>query len=508
MSQDFNAVPCYLHWTAFSTVNKIQPPLNVTEANMDPFREFIPGIKTKPGNAGLSAKEIRDRKRRRLEREQELQNNNDAKQPTAMPCQPATREGEDSREDSLIDLKCEISFNRWILAERERLKQSKGAEGILQNRAKSMIEERRKLIASQSTVQKLKLQVESFQQEEKEISDNQSSLQTQIKQLEVRHAALKTELERGKAELRMEEKQYAELGSDLAATQESLGQVKTRQNAIKKAKQKKRIEMLQLQKIVDEMRDEATQSENQQSDFIKEIEARKKELESQRDAFASAIRKANSGICRLRETIETLKESKRKEASVHATTLSAADRTFITAKVKLDDLASDNSCTRPSAPPSELKTIYWSPTPKSERKKRARSLISSPDRQEIVKKSECKLVSYGRIETSESSIVSEPHATPVPTSHSRRASFAHLNSKVDSLSRIESTRLVDNRKSSPGEKRHESSKVRKQLIIDAWGMDSLAGCSMEKKVPESSPRSLTYMGHEILRKYRRRSSSD
>lgn len=477
---------------------------------MDPFVSFIPGKKRRPGNAGLSAKELRDRKRKRLEREQALQNDYLIKQQNGIPSSFQTADRKGNEENSHTDPPCEMSSTPGVGPERERRNQPEDYDGILQNRLKSiLLEEQQKFVSSQDYANKLKDQVETFEQEEREVKENRCRLQKQINQLEARRTALTTALEQEKAELRAEENKYAELDSGLVALQETFCQMKSRRETIEKAKQTNRAELMQLEKNVEDIKEEVTKSETIQNDLVKEVEYRKKQLESQRSAFASAIKKANSNIFRLRETIETLKEYNRKEAMEHASTLSVANQTFNTGKVKADKLLSENSCKRPTMPTPELKTVFWSPNPNGKQKIKMNARPISGTIRQDKGENESELRAGGLQATigSESPIAMESYSTPVPRSHSRRA-FVDLKSQGDSLSNLGDSRSVDSRKSPSAEKRRDSGKQRKQPIKEAWKTDSLAGCLFEKELTESSPQSFTYMGHEILRRHRRSSPSE
>jgi DNA repair exonuclease SbcCD ATPase subunit len=446
---------------------------------MEPvFRPFIPAIRKKPGTAGLSAKEIRERKRKRLERER---HNNDATHPLVIVTPPTLLSGEKEIHHSTTALQPDIVVSPVVaLEQHQHQHRSQNCEKIGQDRLQSRPDEETQLL------QDLQIQIQSLEKQERNVS--QDRLQAQIQELEAKRAELSKALEMERAALQLEEKKYLELETDLAGFYQTLNHIQSRREAIQQATEKTRNESIQLQTTVQEIREETLQLEKTQNECAHELETQKKALESERIIFASTMKKTCLNISRLREAIERLTECNQREAAARASTLAVAKQTLRAGKHKLNALLSD--------PPTEpdLKTVYWCPNPrkKEKTKKSIRSSrhASAPEENaaaslSIVQNNEKDVKDF------ESELLDreQDHATPVQ----QRRRIA----EGDSLSRLGDTRSVNSQKLSSGEKKKKYGGLRKQIFKDTT--DSLAASS-----ESASPPSLTYMSHEIMRKRKRK----
>jgi hypothetical protein len=447
---------------------------------MEPvFRPFIPGIRKKPGTAGLSAKEFRDRKRKRLERER----HNDA--PVLVTPLTSGEKEIQNATNYTAQLQSEIVVSPVVDSEQQRQSHSENSEKIRQDRLNSRPEE-------ELLLQDLKSRIDSLEKEERNICEGRCRLQTQIQEMEARRVELSKALENERAALQMEETKYLELETDLAGFQQTLNHIQSRREAIQQATEKTRYESIQLQTIVQNIREEILQLEKTQNECAQELETQKKELENERMIFASTMKKTCLNISRLREAIERLTKCNQKEAAARASTLAVAKQTLHTGKHKLSVILSDQK--QPNEP--DLKTVYWCPNPgkKGKRKKSTRSSRHASTPEENAATSLSIVHNKKGIKTFESEplVTEQDHATPV---QQRRR-----KSEGDSLSRLGDTRSVNSQKLSSGEKNKKYGGLRKQIFKETWRTDSLAASSEEKS---ASPPSLTYMGHEIIRKRRR-----
>ena len=464
------------------------------------FRPFIPGTRRKAGNAGLSAKELRDRKRKRLEREHELHH------ATTTQVTPLADEEDDEHvgNSTTTDPNCEILVSPCVEdSSKGPIKHpSEHTDETLRMPNNGRPFEPPNLLPN--------LPVESSSEQPNEIREKRSRLQTHIQQMQDRRTELSHALEHERIELQRDEQTHAELQTDLAGFQETLHHIQSRRKHIETETQRKRAELVQLQAMVEEMRKQTVEAEQVQKDCMQEIDHRARELERERSSFADAMQKATANIARLRETAEKLQECQRKEADARAATLAAAKHAVSTGKLKVSLLLSDNSQNLPST--SELKTVYWKPhatDTKTRRKTKERTRLPGHDalRHETAVDSESESNDRGGGGDTTSNSM-EVHATPVQHRTPRR--HVDLKLKVDSLSRLGDESVNNNeRKLSSAEKKNEYGSLRKQLMNDGtWNTDSLAVSSHhhENGSRNSSPPSLTYMGHEILRKRRRPST--
>ncbi|GAX26428.1 hypothetical protein FisN_37Hh022 [Fistulifera solaris] len=450
---------------------------------MEPvFRPFIPGIRKKPGTAGLSAKEIRERKRKRLERER----HNDTTLVLVTP--PSLLSGEKGiHNNSTIALQKDIAMSPVVALEQQRHQHcTDNNEEIRQDCRHSLPDEEKQLL------QDLQSQIHSLEKQKKDVGDDRCRLQAQILEMEAKRAELSKALENERAALQMEEKKYLELETDLAGFHHTLSQIKSRREAIQQATEKTRYESIQLQTSVQEIREETLQLEKTQKDCAEELEAQKKELETERIIFASTMKKTCLNISRLREAIERLAECNQKEAAARASTLVVAQQTLHTGKHKLNALLSD----QPTEP--DLKTVYWCPNPgkkkgKTKNSTRSSRHASAPEENAAASSSIDRSVKDVIHFESEPVSREQNHTTPVQ----QRRRIA----EGDSLSRLGDPRSVNGQKLSSGEKKKNYGGLRKQIFKETWRTDSLASSSEEKS---ASPPSLTYMGHEIVRKRKRK----
>ncbi|GAX19755.1 hypothetical protein FisN_37Lh022 [Fistulifera solaris] len=441
---------------------------------MEPvFRPFIPGIRKKPGTAGLSAKEIRERKRKRLERER----HNDV--PVLVT--PLTSV-EKEIHNSTTELQAGIVVGP--VDDSEQPRHSHSGEEIRQDRLHSLPDEEQQLL------QDLQSQIQSLEKQERIISDDRCRLQEQIQEMEAKRAELSKALEHERASLQTEEKKYLELETDIAGFQQTLIHIKSRREAIQQVTEKAQYESIQLQTSLQEIREETFQLETTQNEYAQELEAQKKELETERILFANRMKKSFLNISRLREAIERLTECNKMEAAARASTLAVAKQTLNIGKHKLNALLSNE----PTEP--DLKTVYWCPNPgkkgktkKSTRSSRHASALEKAGTSLSIVQHEKDINDFD----AELLVRKQDHTTPMQ----QRRRIA----EGDSLSRLGDTRSVNSQKVSSGEKRKKYGGLRKQIFNDTWKTDSLAASSEEKS---ASLPSLTYMGHEIIRKRKRK----